>query len=171
MGSFSTNAGDARSGYLALLTGLGATEVELVSLLMTNGLMDLLYFDTPESAAYWDTYTGPVDCGYDCAQGTDHLNIREVGGEPMGVFTSSPRFEVGDIVTIDSVAEPCSPLTRQQLYFEVLDSTQDQIEVTVAVTTTGWTSFELEVGCDDKSVYYGDDFTPVLLSNLREDLG
>lgn len=159
----STNAGAARSGYLALLTGLSATEVELVSLLMTNGLMDLLYFDTAESAVYWDTYTGPVDCGYDCAQGTDHLNIRLVEDEPMGVFTSSPRFEVGDIVTIDSAPSPCSPTTRNMIYFEVLDNTQDQIEVTLSLDTTGWTSFELEAGCDDKSVYYGDDFTPILL--------
>lgn len=60
----STQASVARTDYLntLMLNGVTALEAELVELLMTNALMDILYFDTAETAAFWPTYTGAIDC-------------------------------------------------------------------------------------------------------------
>lgn len=60
----STNSSDARDDFLAHLvsSGVSSTGASLISLLLPNSVMALLFFDTPESAAFWPTYTPPYDC-------------------------------------------------------------------------------------------------------------
>ncbi len=67
----STTVNDAREMYLDLLTlgGLGSAEVGLVSLLMYNSLLNVLFFDTLGTAAFWPIYTGPISCD-DCEPAT-----------------------------------------------------------------------------------------------------
>lgn len=59
-----TTAAGARTDYLAICTsnGMSSVEAAALELLMTNGLMNILWFDTAETTAYWPTYTPEFDC-------------------------------------------------------------------------------------------------------------
>lgn len=80
----STDSEDARDDFLAHLTafGLSSAETGLIRLLMPNSIMALLFFDTPESAAFWPTYTQPYDCS-GCIISCTWAFI-ESGGSPLG---------------------------------------------------------------------------------------
>lgn len=158
----STDAATAKSDYLAILSALTAIELEIVGLLLPNASVDLLFFDTPESEAFWDTYTAPVDCGTACGEFVTHIGIRDTEGSPQGVIVGSDRFLVDDTVTVTSLEDrDCDPTSREAIVFEVLDATEDQQEVQLTTVLTTWSTFPLEGGCNPQSVYYGDDFTPV----------
>lgn len=61
----STSASGAKSAYLAILleeVGISSIEADLVGLLMTNALMNVLFFDTAETVDFWPSYTGSIDC-------------------------------------------------------------------------------------------------------------
>lgn len=59
-----TTATGARDAYLLFLetNGMSSIEADLLGLVMTNGLLNILFFDTPETAAFWPTYTPTYDC-------------------------------------------------------------------------------------------------------------
>lgn len=95
----STVASDARAAYLVELEDWGITAIEsaLLELFMTNALMDTLYFDTSDLAAFWPTYSGPVDCDL-CGEGapTDWMIIPNCGW-PFGSTTPSGYFGIGTV--------------------------------------------------------------------------
>lgn len=78
----SVDGDQARTAYLAELTAAGVSAVEtgLLRLLMTNGLMALLYFDTQNSSAFFDSYTAPIDCSACAIPPTDWMIL------PSGVL-------------------------------------------------------------------------------------
>lgn len=107
----STQASTAKATYLATLTAGGATalEAELVGLLMTNALMNTLYFDTKELEAFWPTYTGPVDCQVCVVEPTDWMLVPD-GNWPGGFTTDAGTLGTGTIDNTGGVFE----LTAQE---------------------------------------------------------
>lgn len=61
---YATTSEGAKNEYLAVLesAGLTDTELEVVSLLMTNGLLAVLFFDTDDTSDYLDNFEATVDC-------------------------------------------------------------------------------------------------------------
>lgn len=59
-----TSASEARDSYLAECeaAGFSALESSALELIMTYAVMDVLFFDTPETAAFWPTYVPEFDC-------------------------------------------------------------------------------------------------------------
>ncbi len=59
-----TDIVSAKADYLAVLTAAGRTDLEvaLVGALMSNAVLNVLFFDTAETAAFWPGYTPPYDC-------------------------------------------------------------------------------------------------------------
>lgn len=115
-----TTADGGRDAYIAELSSLGLTGVEtaLVGLILSNGVMNILFFDTPETAVFWDTFTPAVDCSTcDPPLGTWIISpsgfkgINSVGGVPLGTgvidqgggtftISSVPRDVGGNIVSL-----------------------------------------------------------------------
>jgi hypothetical protein len=100
---------NARDSYLAELVvlGLNAIEVQLVEFLMTNAALNLLFFDTEESAVFWDTYTAPFDCST-CSvfEGSWKISpsgawgTTAVGGGPLGsgvVDNDGNEFDISSV--------------------------------------------------------------------------
>ncbi len=59
-----SSATDARDSYGQVLTGAGqsAVNVALITALLTNDVLDLLWFSTPDSEAFLDTFVPTFDC-------------------------------------------------------------------------------------------------------------
>lgn len=154
----STSVVDARDDYLALLTGLTSLEVELVSLLMSNAVMNLLFFDTAESAAFWPTYTSPISCDT-CGSTEVHIAIMQSGGVDQGAIVGPNRFLVGDTVEMTSITDQdCLPTSRHAIAFEVLDGVPVRTEVELSTVLTSWSVFPIEAPCEDRSNYWGAGF-------------
>jgi hypothetical protein len=96
----STNVTSAREMYLDILElgGLGSAELGLVSLLMYNSLLNVLFFDTLDTAAFWPIYSGPVDCDactpeeclWDFVNGTFGTGNLDIDSQPR-TLTSVPN--------------------------------------------------------------------------------
>lgn len=93
----STTTSSARDAYEAelLSAGISPAASALIVLLLTNATLNVLFFDTSETAAYWPTYTPPVDCA-SCVSAQDEWVLI-----PNGVFfgweTASGVFGSGAI--------------------------------------------------------------------------
>lgn len=88
-----TTSEGAKDAYLAELenAGLTAVEVALVGLMLTNSALAILFFDTPETAIFWETYTPPIDCsactpafGQWMISPSGFKGLVSVGGVPLG---------------------------------------------------------------------------------------
>lgn len=81
----SQSVSEAKSDYLAALTtaGLTTNETTLVGLLMTNALLNILFFDTAETAAYWPTFSGEYDCSA-CETASAQWEFSEHNGQAAG---------------------------------------------------------------------------------------
>ncbi len=64
----------ARSDYIAVLAAAGSSTVNnaLIAALLTNDVLDLLYFSTGGSEAFLDTYVAPISCA-SCAATFTHV--------------------------------------------------------------------------------------------------
>lgn len=146
----SSLASTARADYLSQLEAHGASSIEaaLVGLLMTNALLNILYFDTPDTAAFWSSYTAPVDC-LPCS-GFERIEFFKFGGGgDQGTFIGSNRFEVGDTVIVQSVAEEPGCPDRELAAFNMLTAGDLALHAEVTITIDGWSDFCVHAGCGD----------------------
>lgn len=153
----SSLASTAKADYLAQLQASGATAAEaaLVGLLMTNAVLDILYFDTADTAAFWPTYVAPVDCS-GCT-GFERVELLPIaGGGDAGVIVGSNRFEVGDTVIITSVDETVECPGRELAAFNMLTASDLALHANVTVTIAGWTDFCVHSGCVTNLTIWSD---------------
>lgn len=60
-----TDAASARTAYIGVLTSegtLSSAEIGIIELLLTNAVLNVLYFSAEDSEEFLGTYVGPVDC-------------------------------------------------------------------------------------------------------------
>ena len=69
----STSTDQARQAYRDELVsqGLNSLTADLVVLLLPNAVLNVLFFDTEETEAFWPTYTPPIDCSACVTQFSD----------------------------------------------------------------------------------------------------
>lgn len=91
-----TSATDARTNYKAVLTAAGqsAQNTALIGAILTNNVLDLLWFSTSDSEAFLDTYVPPYDCAgctwehtFDFTIDAQGWTNDAIGGRPFGVYS------------------------------------------------------------------------------------
>lgn len=153
------SASVARSNYVTHLLGEGATslEIEFVEYLLSNTLLNLLFFAWGDSEDAIEN-TPIISVCSSCSVPTV---VPVFVGTPQAVILGDDRFFPADVVVAQSVPDPeCSG--RELLAVRIQIDASD-IEVNLDYATSGWANFCAHGGCgDNQSVIYGDDFSPVL---------
>jgi hypothetical protein len=122
-----SQARDAYTDYLGSQPGISSAEITLLELIMTNAVMNTLFFDTPELAAFWPTYTALVDCS--TCPGCPDYEYQV----PIGSLVSI----VDDVVTVDSAFESSGGFDREQAQVAIrCPDTSKQWVVGVSIVAT-----------------------------------
>ncbi len=142
----------ARDDYKQIFTdgGVSAINVALIGALLTDDVLALLFFSTPTSEAFLDTYAAPIPC-----TGCSSAWTVEV---QYGVLTSSNIFNVGDSVTIDAEFENIPGITGNYwgVRFELHQGGVIADGVVFDCVLSSWTDYTASGG--DDSVYWNAAF-------------
>ena len=129
-----TTTTNARNDYLLVLDGpLNSIQLGIVELLMYNAVLDVLFFDTQESATFWSSYTPVVDCSACASVATLEIIPTSAAGEIIG----PNRFEIGDTVRVRTTDDILCP-GRQRAAFELLRNGVQESCGWVITDLTGW---------------------------------
>ncbi len=115
------SAAAARDDYIAVLAGIGSSAVNnaLIAALMTNNVLDLLYFSTGGSEAFLDTYVAPISCVSCAAPFSDYVilpsNALSSWTSAEGTLGTGTVVNDGSQFTINSVVVTGGSIAGQSI--------------------------------------------------------